>query len=758
MYIGKIVFTLLFYISYSFCLSEMLTVNQNGDYDFLTIQDAIDFSVNEDTILVYPGEYFENCIIENKNLTISSLFIHDLDDQYVNQTIINGNNESSCFAILSSDVKMSGFSITNGSGYQFMSNEFRKWGGGLYVNESSLIIEKCKIRNNTALYGGGINAIESDVNFVSCSIYQNQSYKGGGGLCSINSMFHFDEILLSNIYSNYSAKGMDILYKNENSFLNVVVDTFTVNNPTVYNIASTNNLDQLLDNVTISMENHKIEQVNQNLYVSPDGDNNNSGLSIDAPIKNIHYALNKIVSDSMNTNNIYIKSGEYSLSNNNELFPLQLKGYVSLIGENKESTIFNAEEITYHMLGRYSSFEYSIEEISLFNGNTEDMEKGSASSINLSGELQDNPSVVLNNLIIKNNVSENNTIALSNISSIVSNVEINNNIGRDAIFFLSNYDREESLSIRNCKIVDNESKGISLIGSPYIEHQNKILITNSIISDNTSYNVDFPQNGISIFTDYNLAIDIINCSIVNNTWDSYYGSSFYFGGRNIDINIYNTIMYGNYFREIIVSSESTDYPIELNIYSSLLDRGIDYITNIGDIGIIDSYNLIDQNPQFLEDYEYPYFLSSSSPCIDSGTLGLPDNIMIQDTDLIGNPRIYGETIDIGAYEWDGTLNNEVMHEVNINGVNVYPNPFVCNSNSKDPLTIEFSSKSTDFVEIYIYNLKGQKAIALKIEDIIIRKNKISIGSSTFSKLNTGYYFFVIHQEGKSFVKRILIIR
>jgi len=58
------------------------------------------------------------------------------------------------------------------------------------------------------------------------------------------------------------------------------------------------------------------------------------------------------------------------------------------------------------------------------------------------------------------------------------------------------------------------------------------------------------------------------------------------------------------------------------------------------------------DPQFpgcLGKWEHPYQIADGSPCIDAGTLAnLPDFIQLPETDLAGNPRIVGDSIDMGA--------------------------------------------------------------------------------------------------------------
>ena len=60
------------------------------------------------------------------------------------------------------------------------------------------------------------------------------------------------------------------------------------------------------------------------------------------------------------------------------------------------------------------------------------------------------------------------------------------------------------------------------------------------------------------------------------------------------------------------------------------------------------YNCYTNDPKFVNVEMNDFRLSSISPCIDSGNNSYVNSI---DTDLVGKPRINGNTVDIGAYEY-----------------------------------------------------------------------------------------------------------
>ena len=53
--------------------STIIEIKQDGTGDYLIIQDGIDNSIDGDTILVYPGIYFENLEILNRSIVLAPI-------------------------------------------------------------------------------------------------------------------------------------------------------------------------------------------------------------------------------------------------------------------------------------------------------------------------------------------------------------------------------------------------------------------------------------------------------------------------------------------------------------------------------------------------------------------------------------------------------------------------------------------------------------------------------------------------------------
>jgi hypothetical protein len=80
--------------------------------------------------------------------------------------------------------------------------------------------------------------------------------------------------------------------------------------------------------------------------------------------------------------------------------------------------------------------------------------------------------------------------------------------------------------------------------------------------------------------------------------------------------------------------------------------------NYGDSLVgIDKTGSINVDPQFSDYMTENYHLQSTSPCIDSGSNSSPS---VPAVDLDGVVRPFGTTVDMGAYEYDGTVSEEYL--------------------------------------------------------------------------------------------------
>ena len=136
---------ILIFSLFSILVSNIIFVPQ----DYTDIQGAINNSMPNDTILVSPGIYLENIIINDQSLSLIS------SDGPIN-TILNGNLTGSTINISApgNHVEIKGFTIQNGIGELLSSGS--RYGGGIISHNTALTLDSLIIENNEAFAGGGL--------------------------------------------------------------------------------------------------------------------------------------------------------------------------------------------------------------------------------------------------------------------------------------------------------------------------------------------------------------------------------------------------------------------------------------------------------------------------------------------------------------------------------------------------------------------------------------------------------------------------
>ncbi|MBM4403088.1 MAG: T9SS type A sorting domain-containing protein [Candidatus Cloacimonetes bacterium] len=323
----------------------------DGSQDYTSIQAAIDASAHSDTVLVYPGRYYENLIFGGRNITLASLELTTGDIDYKYTTIIDGNQNGSVIMIRNgeSNVVIRGFTITNGSGY-YASIYNTTVGGGINIvgltNPRQVYIVNSLFHGNNADFGGGLSASACNLYLSGTTIRDNQASYGGGIRYQDSGnnpwQMHFDPVNRCNIYRNYAASGADINTYWVNH-THVVVDTFTVMNP--WNFYA-NGIPYIPSNdipFTFDILNSIHEEVNHDLYVAPWGDDGNSGLSPADPLKTIYQAVYRIASDPDDPKTIHLADGLYSTSLNDQILPISIKDHTRVVGQSIEHTVIDCE-------------------------------------------------------------------------------------------------------------------------------------------------------------------------------------------------------------------------------------------------------------------------------------------------------------------------------------------------------------------------------------------------------------------------------
>ena len=741
--------------------STIIEINQNGGGDYFVIQQGISVAANGDTVLVHPGRYFENIDFIGKAITVASLYIMDENESYIHSTIIDGNQNGSCVKFISgeqNDSVLNGFTLENGTGTPFQQGNHDLLGGGIYFLDTFAWIRNCIIQNNVAYDGGGMFVSATwETGFAkpklsNCTFTNNHAIFYGGGVANLyNSSIEFDADELCNIYLNYAALGNDIVdFGIDVEPMEVYIDTFTV-------YAEDNFFFYSETGSTISCLNYKIEAADQDLFVSPNGDDSNSGLNENEPLKTISFALIKIAS---NNNTIHLAEGTYSPSSNGERYPLNCRSYVSVSGAGIEATTLNPENEFEVFKARDFENSYSLSNLSL----TTSDDAYAESAIFL---MQPN-NVTISNIRIHGYNRKELSLASPAItdalhlptSLYLNNVEISDNVGAKA----ASFGVIEDCVITNLIVRNNtphynsdtvSGGGIGFGGHPDYPDRYNYKLINSEITNNVNATWEWPysSSAIGIFDRTNL--DIINCTIGNNVVEEADGGAIVLFGYDIDLNIINSILYGDDPRELYLADPyHIDEPCIVNISNSLVMGGEEDI-EYGSTNVVNWLEgNLDENPLFIGDGDYPFALSELSPCIDAGTTDLPAGITLPEFDLAGNPRIYGETIDMGAYEWSPvSAEEEDIHNSSftIHNLRNYPNPF----NPSTTISFEFNNEQNEQARIEIFNVKGQLIQELGVKNLELGMNEVVWDASEFS---SGVYFYKL-TSGKDIVtKKMLLLK
>ncbi|MBN2830496.1 MAG: T9SS type A sorting domain-containing protein [Candidatus Cloacimonetes bacterium] len=788
------------------CIPVILTANIiTIPIDYTTIQAGIDVSVAGDTVLVNPGVYYENLEFNNKSsVTLCSMEATTGDTTYIQNTIINGSlNEESviyCYENLI-DCTIRGFSITGGRGHiLWESQDINSWqvfGGGIFLDENiSITLSYLDIYGNIASQGGGIcfgydnlSCTISNVN-----IFNNIGRFIGGGVCfssstSDYSNVTFDQVNRCSIYNNNSPQGMDIGWSYTFGYtLDIYLDMFTWYEPNKYFV---NYFDNGYNNVPypfpiFDFERSYITPVNSDLYVSMSGDDNNSGLTPEEPLRTTWKAFQKLNPSEETPLTVYLLGGDFTeivygfntsivLKENSILqgvSPEQthiyaeyfvdtpVSGAISMGSHQDNMIVRNVSITTYFAIafGYYSSTNSRVEDVIVRDS---ELDKflfclhGTTSNIELS------------NILFQNNFAHWGTTC---IYAYVNSIEMDNIIMRDNVagespnpdqgYACGMYDLYgiEAISIRNSSFINNVHNGPAHYSSfrhLRINSSPTLFIDNCLYADNTT-------NGGAY--SFKVADDFENVTILNSTFANNTGVCRDFIIVSDLLNMYNCILAnntGHTYQIFTLGDSNIDnclFSNSSNIYTVYQNETINFGAN----------NLTATDPIFVGgDPAFPeyYYLAGDdtpqgpSPAIDAGTIDLalfPPNYEFPLYDLTGvENRIYGDNIDIGCYEFPGFtgIEEETPNYPQFTLSN-YPNPF------NPTTTISFELPQKSIVTLSVFNIRGQKLMTLIKDEMSQGKhNVIWNGADEKGKsVPSGVYFYQLETSDRSLTKKMILMK
>ncbi len=683
-------------------LSWTWHVNQDGTGDFTTIQNAVNMAFDNDTIIIHDGIYYEEVDVLNKSLTIASLYHLDGDESHIGNTIFDGENQHRLLRVMNDTFEgvsnIIGISFRNGNAI-IVDNSW--WLSVVTITRTEIHISNCSFYNNISIHGGGLATVECDVTLSGNSIRNNIATEGGGGcmLFSSDETENFPTIFndtnLNSIYNNQSFWGSDLLILYDENITPIIADTLSIDsNDRFYNVAVHTDHSANYD-LTFQANTTTLPRIESDLFVSPWGDDNNDGLTSATPLRSIWWACSIIAPTVENRLTVHLLPGEYSFSGNDNYFPFYVRDYTTILGDSAGTTILNCEGIRNHIINRSGQSHIKLENLSLINNQITE-EDSPEDNWHYEYAIYFEPDYPLApdyeaSLIHLENVkfyqtNYHNPMWLNRtLDFLVSNGKINNcQFGSKETEIVTTQQ-----SIINGNISFWSSGSVEITNTKFFNQREQIYIDSAVPSDVNISNCLFDSaESIPFAYDYTrwyvILAGPLNTNIINNTFYGNHPShqmdgmiivSYSGSQTNPSVtNIKNNIMIDNYITDqnnsIYVFETGGPYAAEINVGHNLIPGG-EETTHYPDWPNL-TFNYEDTNidtiPHFTGYGKNRFMLDADSPCIDAGTLNLPDGFELPETDLAGNPRVHGDSIDMGCYEWQGNVADFTMQAMG----NVFP--------------------------------------------------------------------------------------
>lgn len=296
-----------------------------------------------------------------------------------------------------------------------------------------------------------------------------------------------------------------------------------------------------------------------------------------------------------------------------------------------------------------------------------------------------------------------------------------------AVFKVYNFAK---LKIENCIFTSNYAHYGTIFS---LSKSSDILIINNQLADNRA----LIGGSLSLINYSNPRF--INNTIINNAVlnpDEFYATGI------IDSFISKPILYNN-----IMIENSANYFEASQLFSAKA-----YHVQFNGLDFPFGYNntLLPALDYTIDDYGI-YLLQANNYTIASATTATPYAIELPSVDILGNPRLTNNSLDMGAVQLTEVSNDNSLSEVS-NLFRLSPNPFTTE------LKVHLATKNSQGGKVKIYNLKGQLVRTFTHDntssDVLIWNGQ----NEQNQAVSSGVYLFKYSSEDQVQIRKVMLIK
>ena len=265
-------------------------------------------------------------------------------------------------------------------------------------------------------------------------------------------------------------------------------------------------------------------------------------------------------------------------------------------------------------------------------------------------------------------------------------------------------------------------------------------ITNTLFADNTSGHFG---GGLAISDSSPL---LGNLTVANNHSIGVNCGGIFFYQSSSPV-LWNCIVYGN------TNDAPLEEPVQMwvwtydenapQFHNCLVQYGLENISGFENIQVYE--DCLDEDPLFIDPENEDFSIGTDSPCHDAGAPDTPVEVL-EGYDLLGNPRVLDNAIDIGAYEFDYTGVQEIAKNENL--IHIAGNPITTASYA------EIELENDGVVLARVYSTEGKLLADKHLGEVHTGRNHFAIGE-LFAPLSSGAYLLVVEADGKTFVAKVI---